>query len=394
LQRIIMTGDVKQLCSIRPGNLLEETEIVMKKLGCFVSFQHNHRVKEAGAEILDSNAKAIASKQIHRLRFDGKHAVHVELGLPESTDWGDNGHAFRQQRFERCRDLVVQTLKKFNLDEYEHIVITRTNDCRRLLNVAIEEHFFNKQPPPSDLYGGLAPSKIIYQPRGFTVQRKMLVKRNLYEIGLPSSVVMRIVAIEDVATYVYPGKKSKPVELTVRLAHTRQGAKMPPKPPPGFAPGTKPDTYQRRLVLVPMGTVDVNKCDKVLLPWVKEIRPLAHKASSVTVHGAQGKQVKTIIYCIPYECTYEDVRSFYTGCTRAQERCVIIGSMKSITAAILRDPPVRNTDLAEKFFALCPIVEQQQPDLPPPLESNPEPLPSSFSLPPLAQLSGVKRKLL
>ena len=93
----IMVGDVKQLASIRPGNLLEETEIVMRRLGSFVSFFHNHRVKEAGAKILDDNAKAIAAKQIYKLRFDGKHAVHMDVPEAEggwrstAMPFGSNG---------------------------------------------------------------------------------------------------------------------------------------------------------------------------------------------------------------------------------------------------------------------------------------------------------------
>ena len=66
---------------------------------------------------------------------------------------------------------------------------------------------------------------------------------------------MRIVAIEDVSGFKNPHAKAEepPAELTVRLAHTRQGAKLPPRAPPGFPPAVKPDTYQRRLVLVPTG---------------------------------------------------------------------------------------------------------------------------------------------
>jgi len=75
------------------------------------------------------------------------------------------------------------------------------------------------------------------------------------------------------------------------------------------------------------------------------------------------------------------VRQIYTGCTRAQERCIVIGPLKAFTAAVLRDPPIRNTDLAEKFFALCPDAEEQdQNEMPPALEDIP--MPPSFALPP------------
>jgi exodeoxyribonuclease V alpha subunit len=70
-------------------------------------------------------------------------------------------------------------------------------------------------------------------------------------------------------------------------------------------------------------------------------------AVPITVHKAQGSQAETLIYVIPSENMFETKNLVYTAISRAQKRCIVLGSRAAFIVAINRQAEHRRTMLAE-----------------------------------------------
>lgn len=69
-------------------------------------------------------------------------------------------------------------------------------------------------------------------------------------------------------------------------------------------------------------------------------------AVPITIHKAQGSQADTVIYVVPSENAYESKNLVYTAISRAQKRCIVLGSKAAFIVAINRPSMQRRTMLA------------------------------------------------
>jgi exodeoxyribonuclease V alpha subunit len=70
-------------------------------------------------------------------------------------------------------------------------------------------------------------------------------------------------------------------------------------------------------------------------------------AVPITIHKAQGSQAETVIYIVPSENMFETKNLVYTAISRAQKRCIVLGSKAAFIVAINRPSLQRRTMLAE-----------------------------------------------
>lgn len=69
-------------------------------------------------------------------------------------------------------------------------------------------------------------------------------------------------------------------------------------------------------------------------------------AVPITIHKAQGSQAGTVIYVVPSENAYESKNLVYTAISRAEKRCIVLGSKAAFIVAINRPSAQRRTMLA------------------------------------------------
>ncbi len=124
--------------------------------------------------------------------------------------------------------------------------------------------------------------------------------------------------------------------------------------------GMRPNTYGRRLIVVPIADVDSNgnvktTANQVIIPWTNNHWFLIKSASAGTIFGNQGGQCEVMIIFIP---TFYDKRDtnnlLYVAVTRPTHMVVVISTLDILEKMILNKAPERKTHYADY---VCPRLQ-------------------------------------
>jgi len=311
LEAVVFTGDVNQMQSLRPGNLIHDIYEAGKTLGFSIEFFHNHRAQDEAAEILDHNAECIKRGDADGIRFDGVIAKHVEFSCRASSSKWKPATEAEDSGIARC---ITSILKENALDEYKHHIITRTNKIKNDINYAVEEY-----------YGG----KRTY---AYQVGRKILFKKNEPERFINNEILI-LTGIQDVHEH--------QSALVLKRESTSDSLKK------GF------DRY------LFVKRLDGDESDERTIQFDAIAKKWIRKGSASTIHSFQGRQTEIIVYVLPYASQFEYRESVYTAFTRATKGLVLVGSLEALKKAIQNPEPKRISTLHEKIVLACKQLAQE-----------------------------------
>ena len=337
LQKIIFSGDSRQLPSIHPGDLLRHLCLFLKEGGMLVEFQHNHRT-HAGAQLLSQNADHIAAGDYDKLVFDQRSAIHIPT-----------------ERHSLLQNTLVDVLTKYNITEYEHHTIARTNKVKTELITATEKYYREKQRQ-------FEPS---YRPWGkYEVGRKIMFGQNDYDADIVSNEILAILDISDVMRASGKGSSEHRVSHGIR-SHTELWQ----------TPGStrelccvKLSECSEKEILGMMGKGTLDRRDKRLkiIPWNDWSKKYIRRASATTTYAFQGAQKHTVIFVLPYACRYDTRELVYTAFTRPTHRLIFIGDVHDLRRACKNMETPRRSMLSQKLITACSALlkEYRTPDAP------------------------------
>lgn len=313
LCKIIIVGNKDQMPSIRCGNVIRELFKSLNAMGCAVEFKHNHRVDKE-SEILKDNADAVRFTMPNQLVFDKKICIHIPYYVPK--------YASREEKDSNIKQSITNMLQSLQLSEYNHHIITRTNDVRKKVQEAVEQYYHQLSHGKGD---------IKYHSHTYWVGRKYMFKQNNHELGISTNRVMILTDIEDTKV-VYYRNGSKKVEVDKQI---------------NTSPRVK-DDYVRYLHFVPLdkyGASDAKEHTK-RVPWTDWAKAWLTRASCTTVSSFQGGQIHTVILFQPFFSKHDTTETTYTAFTRPTNRMIYMGAMQNLHESIYNPEPPRRSAIS------------------------------------------------
>jgi hypothetical protein len=306
LKKVIMVGDVGQLPPIKAGKMFEKMFKALDKMGCAISFTHNHRV-DKGSKILKINAEFIKHGQGDLVQFDAETSILYAFEPPPEMD--------NSLKLRMLAGLVLRALKEFSIGEYEHHIVTPTNEVKRYLLPIIEKHFHDLE------YGNRAD----YNPSALWKGRKVMFKMNNYELGAINNEMLVIKSIEDRGPF-----------DRIQLLSTA-------------APPINKEL--KRFIVCEV----IDSPTKVIkeFEFNKWVRRWLKKACVTTVDGFQGKQKSTVIGVVNYYSSFITRERMYTLFTRMSKRSILVAPPSLLTRASLNPEPIRRSILDANIVDLC-----------------------------------------
>ncbi|XP_062865094.1 DNA helicase B [Trichomycterus rosablanca] len=309
LQKFIILGDIRQLPSIAPGNVLYDLFESLKRVNCAIEMHTNHR---AESELIVENAGLIAkigqTKKFCELNFDAVVDPRKPLTMPLSdksfilvqlsTQEKDDGKYISVKQLQRGPVPGLQD------DACSQFVAFRRNDCN-LINELCCKHYSDHN------------TKTHKNKQNFQVGDKICCTRNGY--------------VTD---------KSKPVDLNNKEQIVKE--RLCNGEIFFILEDVTVEGKGRSRTL----TLD-NKQDKVLKADYRELMrecKLQH-AWARTIHTFQGSEEKTVVYVLG-ESRYQNWKHVYTAVTRGQSRVYVIAKDDVLKSTIQRQDTRRNTRLA------------------------------------------------
>jgi ATP-dependent exoDNAse (exonuclease V) alpha subunit len=354
LESVVLTGDINQLPSLRPGNLIRDLFEAFSLMNCAFTFQHDHRSK---AQMIGRNADAIRDRRVDDLEFDQDTVQlvnrKVELSNPPQTPWSMRfpqkrkaSEAASENSVER---VITELLEANRFDEYDHHIITRTNKYKAEIISAVEKHYLRQsgEYELAELYDQ-KPNTVLY------VGRKVMFKVNIHELQIANNDILILKAIEDVYQQredeLGEGGEERVYGHEIMCAVSNTGEFVR-------------SGYARRYVF---STLDGSR--EIRLEHGSEYYKYLNKASATTVHAFQGAQIKSIIFVMPFCCEFDTREAIYTAFTRASEKFIFVGVPQSLVTAVSRDEPKRRSTLSQRIIETCekyagefPVVTDQHP---------------------------------
>ncbi|KAB1270622.1 DNA helicase B [Camelus dromedarius] len=148
LSKLIILGDIRQLPSIEPGNLLKDLFETLKSRNCAIELKTNHR---AESELIVDNATRISRRQFPT--FDAELNISDDATFPASIQdksfvfvrlpEEDSSSQFSKSDHQSCLYSVVKTLlKEEDLQDAKtsQFIAFRRQDCN-VINACCCEHY-------------------------------------------------------------------------------------------------------------------------------------------------------------------------------------------------------------------------------------------------------------
>ena len=320
----MFVGGVNQLPSPRPGDAMNNIMKFLETRGLVCNFVNNFRSGDA-APILNENYDAIEKRQPARIKFDGVNCIHVDTSdlryNPPKGCWNQYENEMMKRRAkEQIPKRVVDMIKKLGLKEYDHQVITRTNEYRIALVHAIDSHFHEQ-----DKY---AKASGPYDNKGYETGRKIAFTKNDY---FKKILTNRLMFIGDIYDYNPKDKSKKKIRRIKTIDRLEKG-------------------HKRMITFVTLDgktTIEL-ELDK----WVK-----GHlkKASASTVSSIQGIGLPDIIHALPYWCSYSTISEIVVAWTRFTNRFIYVGTREDLYKAIMTNDPPRRSKLFDFLVDACHV---------------------------------------
>ncbi|KAF4079735.1 hypothetical protein AMELA_G00181670 [Ameiurus melas] len=318
LQKFIILGDVRQLPSIQPGNVLNDLFTSLKKVNWAIEMRTNHR---AESELIVQNAGLIAdmgvTKKFHNLNYDATVELDkktlplpdksfIEILLPENENDDD-----LQNSIKRLLEGPAPGLKD---DASSQFVAFKRTECA-LINELCCKHYCNHI------------TKAHKNKMDFQIGDKVCCTRNGYVTDLDKKDEAK--GQEDGMD----GSKIKKERLcNGEIFFITQDV-------------TKQEDTARKCVKLRYLTLDNKQGEKLTVEYRELMRQckLRH-AWARTIHTFQGSEEKTIVYVLDSGIP-QTWKHVYTAVTRGQSRVYVIAKKDGLENAIRRHVIKRNTRL-------------------------------------------------
>eukprot|EP00795_Rhopilema_esculentum_P000463 gene463-10138_t len=283
LSQIVLLGDINQLPSIEPGNLLADVFSTLRRHGAAIRLQTNHR---AESELIVANAKRI-SRQIMPVFEESKG--FVPLCIDHERDIG-----IKVNDLLHTQESLLKDIGSKNGDEKSQFIAFRRKDCD-LINELCCKHY-NKH--------SIRDSK---NRRDFQINDKICATKNREVRDMEHNQMVKITNGE-----IFFLRDDRIVE----------------------------DRGEKHRHWV------IDDLERQLKIDFKDIRKLKMKhAYARTIHTYQGSESDVIIYVVgkPW---YQTCQHVYTAITRGKRQAVVLFDESSLGRAVMTPPKVRNTRLA------------------------------------------------
>ncbi|KAM9671645.1 DNA helicase B isoform 1-T1 [Trichechus inunguis] len=337
LSKLIVLGDIRQLPSIEPGNLLKDLFETLKSRNCAVELKTNHR---AESQLIVDNATRIARRQFPK--FDAELNISDNLTLPISIQdktfifvrlpEDDTGSQLSKSNHHPHLYSVVGTLLKeedLKDEKTSQFIAFRRQDCD-LINHCCSKHYTGRLN--KDHHNRLV----------FGVGDKICCTRNAYLSDLlPENTSESLQNNElqasgedlDVTPRDFAKNKNKRnFESDIRLCNGEIF----------FITGDITDiTFGKRRSLTINNfaglevTVDFGKliqCCRIKHAWAR------------TIHTFQGSEEQTVVYVVG-KAGRQHWQHVYTAVTRGRSRVYVIAEESQLRSAIKRHSIPRKTRL-------------------------------------------------
>jgi len=305
LKKVFMLGDSNQLPSIRCGNVIKELTEFCREMDTLCEFVHNHRTSQS-SKILRHNTDCLINRDISSLQFDNINCIHIDLDITE------------KKSTHQMQAMLLSVLRKYNVHEYQHQVITRTNKFKDLFSDTIEEYYYNKDSQHTKEY----------KKRGHYVGRKISFTQNNYRLKVLNNELLVLESIVD-----YPTGPNAAKRKATEIKNTAEKI---------------PREYSRLLTLRSLD--DSKKIELLFSEWVK--KHLKH-ASASTIEIYQGSEADDVIYILPYWSRFDTFESVLTAWTRARKRFFFMGNLQDLAKAIKTPEPPRRSKLKQLLLDSC-----------------------------------------
>ena len=305
LKRLVMLGDVNQCPSIRCGNVMKDVSAFCKSIGTLCVFQHDHRTSKAN-RILKNNIDSILGLNSNPLQFDGEFCVHI-----------DTTNAGHMSVADYINSNILNLIKKWNVQEYQHHIITRVNKAKDDIIRTVEK-FFHEIDPNTTTLGP-------YTGKWWTLNRKIAFTGNKHEDDIINNEILYIKKIEDETKNINTGKITTQNRNSTSFKINHGTTRM-----------------------VTFSTLDGTK--KITTEWTEWVRTHLKRCSASTVQSYQGSQCETIFFVLPKFSMYDTFENVVTAWTRSTYRIVYIGTLEDLYRAIKNPEPARRSKLPHYFL--------------------------------------------
>ncbi|XP_028725445.1 DNA helicase B [Peromyscus leucopus] len=331
LSKLIILGDIRQLPSIEPGNMLQDVFETLKARGCAIELKTNHRSE---SQLIVDNATRISRRQFPE--FDAELNISASPTLPISIQDKtfifvrlpeENGSS-QSPKDEHRANLysAVKTLlqgKDFQSAKTSQFIAFRRQDCD-LINDCCSKHYVGHLIKDHD-------KKLI-----FAVNDKICCTRNAYLADLLPDDDREAngkgfdIAHSDAAPSDF---KTKPdFESSIRLCNGEIF----------FITGDVTDiTFKRKRLL----TINNEAGLEVTVDFSKLMSHCQIKhAWARTIHTFQGSEENTVAYVVG-KAGRQHWQHVYTAVTRGRSRVYIIAQESELRSAIRKRSFPRKTRL-------------------------------------------------
>ncbi|XP_040577863.1 DNA helicase B isoform X2 [Lepeophtheirus salmonis] len=329
LKKVILLGDVLQLPSIDPGNLMSDIYQAFKSRSYSIELVTNHRSE---GSLIFNNAKRISKKIMPVFHDDdGFHLIE--------PIWDEKGLSKRCGTLKKLlkQDIVAEDVNPSKINAYLQLLVDKSIelkvDCQNksqiitftrkeceLLNKLCckiyNDHYIFSYYNGRKLKTLVQNDKIICTKNKdvplLTIHNNVIVKRK--EDRLMNGSVF---IIDSLKSYKGLSREEKEGENVTESESSS-------------ALSYELDNLQGEKIYVEKKIFD--KLCKPCHAW------------ALTIHKFQGSETDTIVYSVS-NSRNENWQHVYTAITRGKKKVIIIGSKLHLEAAILRDPKPRQTRL-------------------------------------------------
>ncbi|ELK25756.1 PREDICTED: DNA helicase B [Myotis davidii] len=329
LSKLIILGDIRQLPSIEPGNLLQDLFDTLKSRNCAIELKTNHRTE---SELIVDNATRISKRQFPK--FDAELSISVDPTIPVSVqdktfifvrlpEEDASSQSSKSNHHSHLYSAVETLLKEKDLESAEtsQFIAFRRQDCD-VINDCCCKHYTGLRHKDHK-------NRFI-----FGVGHKICCTRNAYLLDLlpeNSFNSQKSNELEDGMPYGV-AKNKHDFESGIRLCNGEIF----------FIRKDITDVTlgkRRYLTIDNMAGLEVTVDFKKLMKFCR----IRH-AWARTIHTFQGSEEQTVVYAVG-KAGRQDWQHVYTAVTRGRRRVYVIAEEAHLRSAISRNNVRRKTRL-------------------------------------------------
>ncbi|XP_006886161.1 PREDICTED: DNA helicase B [Elephantulus edwardii] len=329
LSKLIVLGDVRQLPSIEPGNVLKDLFETLKARNCAVELKTNHR---AESQLIVDNATRISRRQFPN--FDVKLDVtdyltlpisiqeksFIFVRLPEEDAGSQSSQSAKNNHHSYLYSVVEALLNEEDLKNQKtsQFIAFRRQDCD-LINHCCARHYTGHLNTDHQ-------NRLV-----FGIGDKICCTRNAYL----SDLLPESENFDDSPQNFAKKKNKRNYKNDIRLCNGEIF----------FITGDKTDvTFRKKRYL----TIDNNAGLEVTVDFVKLMQLCRIKhAWARTIHTFQGSEEQTVVYVVG-KAGRQHWQHVYTAVTRGRSKVYVIAEESQLQSAIKRSSIPRKTRL--KYF--------------------------------------------